>query len=73
VIDSLLTLTKGAVFWMLGAIALCLLLDRVIAVLTGLPLSFFLVLAAGIAAALLVGGTYTLAKQLRHHTHAPSA
>jgi len=72
-LDSLLTLTKGAVLWMLGAIVLCLLLDRIIAVLTGLPLSFFLVLAVGIAAALLVAGTYTLAKQLGHHTNAPSA
>jgi len=71
-LDSLLTLTKGAVFWMLGGIVLCLLLDRAIAILTGLQLSLFFVLAAGVAGALLVAGTYTLAKRLSHHTQAPS-
>jgi len=71
-LDSLLTLTKGAVFWMLGAIVMCLLLDRAIAILTGLQLSLFFVLAVGVAAALLVAGTYTLAKRLRHDTHVPS-
>jgi 4-amino-4-deoxy-L-arabinose transferase-like glycosyltransferase len=71
-LDSLLTLTKGAVFWMLGAIVTLLLLDRAIAILTGLQLSLFFVLAVGVAGALLIAGTYTLAKRLRHHTHAPS-
>ena len=71
-LDSLLTLTKGAVFWMLGGIVLCLVLDRAIAVLTGLQLSLFFVLAAGVAGALLVAGAYTLAKNMSHHTHAPS-
>ena len=70
-LDSLLTLTKGAAFWMLGAIVLCLLLDRAIAILTGLPLSLFFVLAVGAGAALLVAGMYTLAKRLLHHSHAP--
>jgi cytochrome c oxidase assembly factor CtaG len=66
VLDSLLTVTKGSIFWMLGAIVLLVALDRAVAAATGLPLSFFLVIASGVAAALLVAGGYTIVKTLRH-------
>jgi hypothetical protein len=68
VLDSLLTLSKGAVFWMLGAIVLLILMDRAVALATGLPITMFLVLAAGVAAALVVSGTYTIVKSLRNRT-----
>ena len=64
-LDSLLTLTRGAAAWMAGALILCLLLDRAVSALTGNPVTIFLVFALGILLAFAVSGTYTAVKWLR--------
>jgi hypothetical protein len=69
VLDSLLTLTKGAVFWMLGGIVLCIALDRAVAMASGLPVTMFLVLAAAILGFLAISGMYTIMKLLRRRKH----
>ena len=69
-LDSLLTLTTASVYWMLGSIVLCVLLDRAVSALTGLAITIFLVIAVGIVGALLVAGTYTIIKSLRHRPQA---
>jgi len=69
VLDSLLTLTRGAAAWMAGALILCLLLDRAVSALTGNPVTIFLVFALGILLAFAVSGTYTAVKWLRRRVH----
>jgi hypothetical protein len=61
-LDSLLTLRKGATAWMAGFFLACVAADRVVAVLTGTALSIFLVLAFGILFAFVVMCLYTLGK-----------
>lgn len=68
-LDSLLTLTKGAAVWMLVGLMVCLAADRAVSILTGNPVTIFGLLALGIALALLVSGTYTAAKWLWHRAH----
>jgi hypothetical protein len=68
-LDSLLTLTKGAAAWMAGGLIVCVLMDRAVSALTGNPVSVFALFALGILLALLVAGAYTAAKWLWHRTH----
>jgi hypothetical protein len=61
-LDSLLTLRKGAAAWMAGFLLACVAADRVVSALTGTVVSIFLVLALGILCAFVVMSIYTLGK-----------
>jgi hypothetical protein len=65
-LDSVLTITKGAAAWMIGAILVCLLADRAVAALTGMPATIFLFMALGVLFALTVTTTYTVGKWVWH-------
>jgi hypothetical protein len=62
VLDSLLTLKKGAAAWMAGFFLVCVIANRTVSALTGREESVFLLLALMILAAFLVTGTYTAGK-----------
>ena len=70
-LDSLLTTTMAGALWMFGSFVVFALLDRGLSALLGRQEPIFLLLAFASAAALVVRGTYTLAKlavrRLRDH------
>ena len=72
-LDSLLTTTKSGALWMVALCAVCLILDRGVSILFGQQEAFFLLLAAGSAAALAVTGTYTLVKLALHRSSSPKS
>ena len=61
-LDSLLTTTKAGALWMLAALVVSVLLDRGLSAILGRQEPIFLLFALASAAALVVRGTYTLAK-----------
>lgn len=67
-IDSLLTLTKGAILWFAIAEAIAVLLHLGISAAVGVQEPIFLVAALVIPVTFLVTGVYTLSKRLRHAT-----
>ncbi|HEY5540665.1 MAG TPA: hypothetical protein VIL41_04330 [Coriobacteriia bacterium] len=68
-LDSLLTLTKGAAAWMAGALVVCLLMDRAISAVSGVPVSIFMLFALLILFVLVVTGAYTAGKWVWHRVH----
>lgn len=67
-LDSFFTLTKGAALWAVIGIVICVAIDRLIALITGMLMSLFLLFALAIAAWLLVSAIYTGAKHLLKRT-----
>jgi hypothetical protein len=64
VIDSILTLTKGEIGWLALFFVIFVGLDRILALLVGLPVTLFALFALMIAVFFVVAGIYTLAKLL---------
>ena len=65
-LDSLLTLTKGAAAWMAGFFVICVIVNRGITALTGVQEPIFLLLGFLILCAFLVMATYTAGKWAVH-------
>jgi hypothetical protein len=66
-LESLLTLNKGRVFWMLGALVAVIIAHAALVFLTGTPEALFALFGIGIVFVLVVSAVYTLGRRLIHH------